>query len=77
MKGGSEVVYLASTAHIKLVYPTRGIYLNTVIMPIGQYFAEYMLVDLDTAEFIGPEDIDVCDIARQMDMTIVRQIELG
>jgi hypothetical protein len=36
-----------------------------------------MLVDFYTSEFIELEDIDVCDIARQMEMTIVRQIELG
>ena len=46
-------------------------------MPVGRYLAGCMLVDLDTAEFNGPEDIDVREIARQRDMTIVRQIELG
>ncbi len=59
MKGGPEVMYLVPTAQTKLAYPTSGEYLNTQYDAHGEYFAGYMLVDLYTSEFMGPEDVDL------------------
>lgn len=46
-------------------------------LPVGHYYAEYSLVDTDGALFVAAEDIDVRDIARQTDLSFVRQIEQG
>jgi len=46
-------------------------------LPVGHYYAEYTLVDTDSAEFVDVEDIVVQDFALQVDLALVKQIEQG
>lgn len=44
-------------------------------LPAGNYFAEYTLVDSGGNEFVGIENIDVFDVAKQADVNFIKQIE--
>lgn len=53
-------------------------------LAVGQYFAEYTLVDSDGATFVGSEDVAIQDFATQTDLTglmadveLVRKVETG
>lgn len=78
MNGGTEVIDLGVTPLIQVGGTNTWRYVWTpVLLPVGHYFAEYTLVDLDGASFVAAEDIDIRDIARQADLAFVRQIEQG
>lgn len=44
-------------------------------LPAGNYFAEYTLVDTNGTQFVGIENIDVFDVAKQADVSFIRQLE--
>jgi len=46
-------------------------------LPVGNYFVEYSLVDADGVRFVGVENIDVFDVAKQVDVSLIKQIESG
>lgn len=53
-------------------------------LPVGQYFAEYTLVDTDGATFVGSEDVSIQDFASQTDLSgikadveLIRKVETG
>jgi len=46
-------------------------------LPAGNYFAEYDLTDTDGIQFVGVENVDVFDVAKQVDLNLIKQIESG
>jgi len=46
-------------------------------LAVGQYVAEYKLLDVYGQECVVPEDIVVHDLALQADLAIVRKVETG
>ncbi len=48
-----------------------------VALAVGQYVAEYRLVDVYGQECVVPEDVTVHDLAVQADLALVRQVETG
>jgi hypothetical protein len=46
-------------------------------LAVGQYVAEYKLLDVYGQECVVPEDIVVHDLALQADLALVRQVETG
>jgi len=46
-------------------------------LPVGNFFAEYTLVDLDGASFVDVEVVVVQDFALQTDVELIRKIEKG
>ena len=78
LSGGSEVVDLAVTPLVQVSGTSTWRYIWAPIsLATGHYFAEYELIDTDSAVFVGTEDIDVRDIARQADLSFVKKIEKG
>jgi hypothetical protein len=75
---GSEVEDLAATPLVQVGTTSTWRY-NWVpgALAVGHYFAEYTLVDPDTAVFVASEDIDIRDIAKQVDLEFVKQLEAG
>ena len=75
---GSEVEDLAATPLVQIGTTSTWRYnWAPATLSVGHYFAEYTLIDPDTAVFVASEDIDVRDIATQTDLAFVRQIEQG
>jgi len=78
MVGGTETVDLVSTPLVQVGSTSTWRYVWTpTALPVGHYFAEYALVDLDGASFVAAEDIDIRDIAKQVDLAFIKQIEQG
>lgn len=82
---GSEVEDLSPVAMIQVGSTNFWRYKwEPVSLAVGQYFAEYTLVDSDGATFVGCEDVNIQDFAVQADLSetkadveLIRQIETG
>lgn len=78
LEGNTEVVDLAVTPLVQVSGTNTWRYVWIPgNLPVGHYFAEYSLVDPDGASFIGTEDLDIRDIAKQADLAFIRQLEQG
>jgi hypothetical protein len=78
LSGGSEVVDLAITSLVQVPGTSTWRHIwEPTFLTAGHYFAEYALTDFDSAVFIGTEDLDIRDIARQADLSFVKKIEKG
>lgn len=78
LAGGLEVADLAATPLTQVPGTSTWRYVWVPgTLAVGHYFAEYALVDLDSAAFVGAEDLDIRDIAKQADLAFVKQIEQG
>lgn len=76
--GGVEVVDLGAVPLLQVGSTNVWRYVWTPgSLAVGHYFVEYTLVDTDGAMFVGLEDVDVRDIARQVDLEFIRKIEQG
>jgi len=76
--GGAEVVDLAAVPMTQVPGTSTWRYIWVPgALSVGHYFAEYALTDLDSASFVGTEDLDIRDIAKQADLAFVKQIEQG
>lgn len=75
---GSEVDDLVSTDLTQVGVSSIWRYIwAPVALPTGHYTIEYTLVDPDGANFVGIEDIDIRDIAKQVDLEVVKKVEVG
>ena len=78
MVGAVEVEDLASTALVQVGTSNTWRYVWTpVALPVGQYFAESALEDSDGATHVDAEGIVVEDFALQVDVALIREVELG
>lgn len=78
LSGGSEVEDLSAAVLVQVGATNTWRFIWTpVALPVGHYFAEYALVDLDGASFVAAEDVDIRDIAKQTDVAYIKQIERG
>lgn len=75
---GAEIEVLSSTALVRIGSTHVWRYKwNPSSLPVNDYFVEYTLVDSDTLQFIGFEDLTVRDIAVQTDLLVLKQVETG
>ena len=78
LAGDSEVEDLGATSLVQIPETCTWRYIwEPDALDVGHYFVEYSLEDMDGVVFVGSEDIDIRDIAKQTDMAFVRQIEQG
>lgn len=78
VSAGSEVEDLASTPLVQVGSSNTWRYIwEPAFLSVGQYFAEYTLVDIDGASFVSVETITIQDFALQVDVEKIRKIETG
>jgi len=76
--GAGEVEVLASTAMTQIGSTNTWRYVwEPTVLPVGHYFAEYTLADPDSATCVAVEDLDIRDIAKQVDVEFIKKIESG
>lgn len=78
MSGAAEVEDLASTVlpHVGSSNVWRYVWTPGALV-VGQYFAEYALVDLDGASFADVENLTIQDFALQVDVELIKQLKIG
>ena len=75
--GGTETEVLASTALTEVSGGKWRHVWSPATLPVGQYIAEYQLIDTDTIQTRVAEDLVVRDIANQSDVAIIKAIQTG
>jgi hypothetical protein len=74
--GEVEVFPVTALANVAGTSTWRLLWTSATLV-VGQYVAEYRLVDLYGQECVAQEDIVVHDLALQADLALVRQVETG
>lgn len=78
MVGAVETDVLTSTAMAQVGATNTWRYVwSPVSLAVGQYIAEYTLVDTTPKTWVGGEDLVVRDFAKQADLEIIKQVETG
>ena len=78
LSGVTELPDLASTALVQVGSSNTWRYTWTPsALAAGQYFAEFALEDSDGATFVDVEGISIHDLALQVDVELIREVELG
>lgn len=76
--GTGEVEDLTATSMSQIGSTNTWRYLwEPTSLAVGHYFVEYTLSDPDGATCVAAEDLDIRDIAKQVDVDFIKRIESG